>query len=206
MNWKPALTGAVLVIVAGAAVGVLVGGKTEVETRTVVQTRAPAGVSTAPEAQTPAGADARPTVDDQYLADLEGDGFGENASYESTSAKIGRNTFSSSLVVAPFSDDQDSPASIEFPVTEGFERLGGTFGWSQESSSTIQGTLTVRRDSARGAELYRRDFAGPAEIDTEIDVDLQGAVKVVFVWTTEPADAYQFPDGSFVLGEARFTK
>lgn len=215
MSWKPAALGAVLVGLAGLGVGVAIGGKEIERTRTVVRT-VREGTTTpeseAPDAEQTAPSDTEPTAppedgppDELFLVDSRKPVV-SNAAAKDGSAKIGRTTYPSSVRVSLFDDyDQDAPSTFEVPVEQGIT-LRGTLGFTPETPSDAKADLEIHRDWARGPVLYRKSFEYSSVI-ARIDLKLQDANKVVFVWRTKSSGSYEFPtdEAVFVLGDARFS-
>ncbi len=210
MNWKPAVIGGVVVMIAGLVVGITIGGKkvtktvTKVKTETVVQEPTTQPTQTQTEAEPKPGGTS--SEDDEFLTDLS-EPKTENLDIELKSAKIGRKTYSSSIVVDPFGSwNQDEGAILEYPVDEGFNNFRAAFGFAPDASSKARLKLEIHKNTKRGDVLYKRNFKDPSDIDPDVNFSLKDAIKVVFVWATDPEDDYEYPDAPFVLGNARFTK
>lgn len=61
---------------------------------------------------------------------------------------------------------------------------------------------------AEGAQAggIEPDFSSPAVIDKDVDIALDGATTVVFVWRTDVDSFDDVPEFPFVLGDVRFTE
>jgi hypothetical protein len=208
VNWKPALVAAVVVIAAGAATGIAVGGKTKTVTTTETQTVAQATPTTVtppestPTTTTPTTgttatappADGRPP---KYLVDTEEDVNETNLSIENRSAKIGGESFPDSVVAYT-----DPPSTVEYS-TDGYGQFKASLGFEPEhTDSNMQATLTIFKDQKRGEKLYGpKSFDGPGK-PVPVEFPTRGATKLVFSFTRDSEDFA--PDNAFVLGSARF--
>jgi hypothetical protein len=214
MNWKPALIGALVVIVAGFGVGVAVdraGGSDPVTVArtvpvTVVTTvTAPGGPSTTTTDTT----DTTPTVPDPagravYLAELADEARTDALTLGAPSeVTIGHTSFENAITVDELWDACESQASIEYPTPARDSTFVADVGWTQESGSSAAARFELYKDRVEGPPLYHATFDGP-RFPVHVNVQVPGAVRAILVWRRTDNDTCESPDGTFALGNARF--
>jgi hypothetical protein len=217
MNWRPALIAALVVIVAGAAVGVAVGRggrtgaatvtRTVAVTETVPVTATTDTTATATTDATDTG-ETTPTVPVsskvQYLSELTDDAIDDNLSTESPpTATIGHASFENAVTVdSLWESDCSLPATIEYPVQSRTATFVASLGWTQDSDSSAAAIFELHANTIDGTRLYRHVFDGPGE-PAKVVLPLHAAIKAILVWRPTN-DACDSPSATFVLGNARF--
>lgn len=227
MSWRASLLGALLVSLAGLAVGVAIGGKkvTTVHTVTVVEkVKAPQASATtttdaasstpATTGTTPPPAVANPANQEQYLASyLESQGGAETLNHDATSVslddkpqqqELGGHTYQHAVAFDIDNSSESegaSSASYQIP-TPGFTRLTSEqVGLQTTSNAGTVYRLTVYKNddsSPKSVILYQATFHGPSTI-RRMSFDTQGATDVLFVWThTNSEPDYQ---DTFILAD-----
>lgn len=214
MSWKPALIAAVIVVAAGFAVGVAIGGKekTVTKTETVVREVAsadstPATTPATPPTETTPEGDPGPELagEPQFLSESDADPITTNLYFEPGPGTIDAETFQDSVKVYDLFSDEAGPAYLEYAV-EGNREFEATVGFdAKKTPASMKVTLSIRKDDARGEELWKGTFSGSSKGATP-RVSTEGASKLVFVFTLEnDPDSFDYPDHEFVLGDAHFT-
>jgi hypothetical protein len=218
MNWKPAIVGALVVVVAGFGVGYAVDRTSKADTVTVARTVTVATTVTAAAPQTtpvegtdtistttpsdrptPAVPDGRST----YLSELEDDAIVDDVTLGSPPAvTIGHTTFANGTTADDLFDyDCDTPATAEYPVRGETSTFAAKLGWTQSSDSSASAIFEIRANGNDGERLYRRTFDGPSE-PVDVVVPLRGAIKMVLMWQRTD-DSCEPAAGMFGLGDAR---
>jgi hypothetical protein len=202
MSWKPALVGAVVVVLAGLGVGVVTGDSGKTPAKTVVQTvfvptttlSTTSTTSTSPPADDPGG----PV---QYLAEAD-PVFANIESIENPSlVDIGHASFGNGVVLVNPYVCTDS-ASVEYVVDSETAKFVGKLGWTPETDSSAATTMEIRAKNADGPLLYRHTFDGPSE-PVDARVALEGTVKAIFLFKSGNDESCDVTS-TFALGEARF--
>jgi hypothetical protein len=220
MSWKPALVGALVVMLAGFGVGFAIDRADGTDPETVVRTvtvaktvTAVGGPSTVADGVPPTGTtgDATPVPTppeepsgrSQYLAELEDDALvGELTLSSPASTTIGHQTFANAVAVDELWDyDCEAPATAEYPITSNTATFVASLGWTQDSGSSSAAIFEVRSDTVDGERLYRRAFEGPGE-PVKAVVPLRGAIKMILAWYRAD-DSCDTLYATFGLGDAR---
>ncbi len=227
MNWKSSLFGALLVAIAGLAVGVAIGGKTTTKIHRVTETTQAASstalaqtASTTAPAETPTTASTptttteppaeSPTEGQQYLAEylagqdgnkLNEDASGVSLSSEPSKQALQGQTYQQAVVFDIDNYSDGNTVSFQVP-TPGFRRLSSkAVGLETISNAEAFYKLTIYKNddsSPNSVVLYRATFHGPSEVH-KMDFDLREATDLLFVWTKGSSE----PDGQdvFILGD-----
>jgi hypothetical protein len=223
MNWKPALIGALVVMLVGAGVGYAVDrtdhAKSTTVTRTVAITITVPGASTVASGTgttttttttattSPASTAATVPVSGrvQYLAEQSSDTLdSSNLSINAPpTATIGHSSFENAVTVdSLWESDCSQPATIEYPVSSGTATFVASVGWTQDSDSSAAAVFEVRANTIDGDRLYRRVFDGPGE-PVKLVLPLRGAIKAILVWRRTDNSCSSL-SATFAMGEARF--
>lgn len=227
MNWRAALLGAVIVIAAGAAVGVVIGGKTTTEVKTVTITDANAAPTPSPTSTaaggpaatetTPSGIPTSPstsTLEPQYLdADTEpttNNNISIDTSSDHPKDQIGGETVTDAVIVDPFGESATAPATVTYsPTSPDYKYLRARMGFEHGTAAGADVTVDFREDSERGRKLVpTQRFRSPSP--RSITVPLTGARNVAIVFNNNSCNADNgnsctVYDPTFVMGMARFT-
>lgn len=216
MNWKPALIGALVVVVAGFGVGVAVdraGGSDPVTvTRTVAgaATTETVTVPTTPTGDTGDGGSggsatvADPTGRTAYLAELTDEARVDALTLGAPSeVVIGHTSFENDITADELWDGCETQASIEYPTPARDSTFAADVGWTQESGSSAAARFELYKDRIEGPPLYHATFDGP-RFPVHVSVQVPGAVRAILVWRRTDNDTCESPDGTFALGNARF--
>lgn len=228
MNWRAALFGAVIVIAAGAAVGVVIGGKKTTDVKTVTTTVASASPTPAPTTTsttaggppatetTPSGiptTPSNPTVDPQFLdtdtSPTTNDNISIDSGSDSPKDQIGGETVTDAVIVHLFGSTEDAPATVTYsPTSPAYKFLRTRMGFEHGTDAGADITVDFRQDSERGRKLVptqRFNLPSPRSIT----VPLKGAKNVTIVFNnnscTQNGYSCAVSDPTFVLGMARFT-
>jgi len=215
MNWKPALIGALVVIVAGFGVGVAVDRAGGSDPVTVARTVPVTVVTTVtapgdpPTTTTDTSQDDSATVPDPagraaYLAELADEARVDALTLGAPSeVTIGHASFENAITVDELWGGCESLASIEYPTPARDTTFVADAGWTQESGSSAAARFELYKDRIEGAPLYHATFDGP-RFPMHVSVQVPGAVRAILVWRRTDNDSCESPDGTFALGNARF--
>lgn len=203
MNWKAALIGAVVVILAGFGVGLATGGGGSTGDRSTVTRTVTEGRSGGSTPKGDTGSSEGEDTPVQYLAEAVDPNSDNMFSIETPAeARIGHQTFPNSVTVDElFLRYCGDHATIEYPVDSARARFVGALGWTPDSSSEASAAMEIHADRADGPLLYRHAFDGLGEA-VNVRVPLRGAVSAIFVWIAPSTSCDD--QTTFVLGNARF--
>lgn len=217
MSWKASLLGALIVSVAGLAVGVGIGGKTKTHTRIVtVAQKAPSPAptvtteTTTTSSETQQATSTGAAVQTQYLDETPAEQVSAtNMGVDTTTrqAVVGGEHLQEVVLLNPFSSSTGQPAeavfSTENPQLQVFQ---ATAGLDQGESPTTDVSLDIRENTIHGRELIPSPirFTGPSP--RTLSVALHGARNIDFIITDNTCpERCQGTRNPFVLGNARFT-
>jgi hypothetical protein len=227
MNWRASLLAAVIVIAAGAAVGVAIGGKTTHDVKTVTVTQVSAAPTPSPTtttsaapgvtATTPAGVpttSAPAAVSPQFLdtddTPTKNDNIDIVADQTHPREQIGGEIVTDAVILAPFGISATAPASVTYSTTSpDYKFLRARMGFKHGTPAGADITIDFRKDSETGPMLVKTQrfhLPGPRSIT----VPLNGARNVTIVLNNNSCHQSNgtectVPDPTFVLGMARFT-
>lgn len=219
MNWKPALVGALVVLLAGFGVGLAVDRTAGTDTVTAVSTvtvattvTAPAGDETPddgtePIATPPSDGTTTPDVPSgrfTYLSALEDEAHVDDVTLGSPpSLTIGHTTFANGMTADDlFGYDCDLPATAEYTVESRDASFVADVGWTADSDSSASAIFEVRVNREDGEQVYRRAFDGP-EDPVHVSVPLHDVFKLILMWHRSDDDSCNPAYGTFGLGNAK---
>jgi hypothetical protein len=207
VNWKPTAIAAVIVIAAGLAAGVLIGGKTRTIVREVAAS-APEPTATPAATATPTASEPEPeriAITDEDL--LAGD-LVEDLEVVDSAQLYGGLELSGAVQFVLTTGFAEPPELwfIEIEVPPGSTRFEATAGFAPRTPSGNSIDVVLLADALEDERL-----AGPVHLTTtdtaEMSADVSQAAKVIVKLTTEEEMLRSQDDSdrvTFVLGDAHF--
>lgn len=224
MNWKSSLTGAVLVIVVGLAVGFAVGGKKSERTITVVRKRiisktktvtlattvaAKSAKTTTSTTTTPAATSTTANSSQQYYASyLNTQNTGTNADQASlddspSTQELNGNTYANAVAfdLDP-SGNGDPTDTYQLPIPGFTTFTSSVAGLVTSASANASYKLTIYKnnDNPGATVLYSNTFTGPSGTHP-VSFKTQGATDLLLVWTNTSYDINSGNSDTFVFAD-----
>ena len=225
MNWKSTTLAAAVVIVAGAATGALVGGKTKTNTvtatvnstvtTTITEKEPPPTEKTVSTSEPGSSPGANETFLSSYLEALPGGAEKLNQNSQNASItlpapqeELAGKTYPHAIAFGLSSQGEGGylTASYQLPIP-GFSKLTSkAVGLQTSANSATTYHLTVYKNgnnTPNSVVLYQQDYTGPSTIHS-MSIATRGATDLLFVWTHKAAE----PEGqsTFVMAEPILTK
>lgn len=205
MNWKPALAAAVVVIVAGALVGVLVGGEQTIKVKTVTRAAvtvtetttapSPTSANTTDTTAAPAPLPADPNTSLTYLDNPDDDPFSAGENVDSvefidklqiplTPPNVGWQAFLTTSDFEPYLRYQ-----FELNVTTNAVRFVSKVGLLKGTPSAIGVKVSVHGDTRSGKTLdaFSLPAAGKGSVHA-LRLNVSGLSKLIFEVKPDPVN------------------
>lgn len=220
MNWRASLSAAVIVALAGLAVGVAIGGKTKTTsggartitvTKTITTTTGSGGTSTTGSSTSTSGGGGQSASQEYYSDYLTAQSNnndlntnGTNASLDSspTSLVLEGQTYQHAVAfdLSP-GDSNGQLLSMQLPIP-GFTHFSASLaGLATDDSARATYKLTIYKnnDNPGATVLYTATFTGPSGTHP-INFDTHGATDIVLDWT-QPSSGEPDSSDQFIIAD-----